>query len=119
MFKNRFVPGLRPLWLIALWGMFAVRPCQAVQANVKGFVERYCFECHDSDAKKGGLDLSALQFELKNSTNFAAWVTVADRVANGEMPPKKKTRPDVADLKAFTNYLSSALLLADRAKVTK
>src|SRR6185295_12747342 len=34
-------------------------------------------------------------------------------------PPKKKPRPDAADLNAFTNSLCSSLLAVDRAKVAK
>src|SRR5712671_4212615 len=58
------------------------------------FVEQQCVECHDADTKKGGLDLTALKFDPANSTNFSSWVLVHDRVSNGEMPPKKKPRPD-------------------------
>src|SRR5215475_3027363 len=69
---------------------------------VRQFLERHCFECHDADVKKGGLDLTALTFDLANGTNFAKWVLVHDRVSGGEMPPKKKARPDLAELQAFT-----------------
>ena len=73
------------------------------------FVEKHCVECHDADAKKGGLDLTALKFDPANSTNFSRWVLVHDRVSNGEMPPKKKARPERSDLETFTKSLSSSL----------
>src|SRR5689334_12835786 len=57
------------------------------------FVQKHCLECHDRETKKGGFDLTALKFDPSNSTNFARWVLVHDRVSNGEMPPKKKPRP--------------------------
>jgi hypothetical protein len=74
-------------------------------------------ECHDADSKKGGLDLTSLNFTLDKPESFASWVAVHDRVSAGEMPPKKKPRPAAAELKAFTNTLSSALLSADLARV--
>jgi hypothetical protein len=76
---------------------------------LSGFVQKHCVECHDADTKKGDFDITALKFDLRNSTNFSKWVTVHDRVANGEMPPKKKARPEPAELEKFTASLSSAL----------
>src|SRR5437660_11355599 len=78
---------------------------------VPTFTQRYCVECHDSDTKKAGLDLTALPFEPKAHDNFAKWVQILDRVSTGEMPPKKKSRPLATDLPAFTNSLSTPLLL--------
>ena len=48
---------------------------------------------------------------------FAEWVKIVDRVQKGEMPPKRKPRPDPAALRVFTNEVSAALLNADAAKV--
>src|SRR5216117_1085108 len=83
------------------------------------FVERHCVECHDADSKKGGLDLTVLKFDPANSTNFSRWVLVHDRVSDGEMPPKKKARPDSADAEAFIKSLASALTEAEEARAAK
>src|SRR5919198_2358980 len=80
------------------------------------FLEQYCVECHDADTTKGGLDLTALRFDPANSTNFSKWVLLHDRVSNGEMPPKKKARPDSAAAAAFIKSLASALTEAEEAK---
>jgi hypothetical protein len=85
----------------------------------KRFVEKYCIECHDAETKKGGLDLTGLKFDLATSTNFSRWVLVHDRVTNGEMPPKKKPRPEASELMAFTNSLASALNSLERAQFAK
>lgn len=34
------------------------------------FLEKHCFECHDADVKKGGLDLTALTLNLNDPQNF-------------------------------------------------
>src|SRR5919108_2138754 len=73
------------------------------------FVEHYCVECHDAEMKKGGLDLTTLKFDPGNSTNFSRWVLVHDRVSHGEMPPKKKPRPEPAAAEVFTRSLASVL----------
>jgi mono/diheme cytochrome c family protein len=85
----------------------------------KRFVEKYCAECHDAETKKGGLDLTGLKFNLASSTNFSKWVLVHDRVSKGEMPPKKKARPEASNLEAFTNSLASALNSVERAQFAK
>ena len=81
------------------------------------FVEQYCVECHDADTRKGGLDLTELKFDPANSTNFSTWVLVHDRVSNGQMPPKKKARPDSADAEAFIKSLASSLTEAEEAEL--
>ena len=90
-----------------------------VPVVVRQFVEKNCAECHDADTKKGGLDLTALKFDPANPTNFSRWVLVHDRVSNGEMPPKKKPRPEAAELEAFTKSLSSSLVSVEQARMEK
>ncbi len=83
------------------------------------FIEKYCLECHDAETKKAGLDLTELKFDPTDSTNFSRWVLVHDRVNKGEMPPKKKERPEATDLAAFTKSLSSALVSVERQWMAK
>src|ERR1043166_5362363 len=92
---------------------------QPLPKNLRTFVESHCSECHDPDTKKGGLDLAGLGFQLHDPAPFAKWVKVDDRVAAGEMPPKKKPRPAPTELKSFTNSLSALLLGADRERIAK
>ena len=89
----------------------------ACPAALQPFLQKYCVECHDADTRKGGLDLTSLKFEPRNLTNFNAWVSVHDRVANGEMPPKKKARPTTADLESFSQSLASSLTSAEQDRL--
>ncbi|MFM7209858.1 MAG: c-type cytochrome domain-containing protein, partial [Verrucomicrobiota bacterium] len=60
-------------------------------AEPRAFLEKHCFECHDEETKKGGLDLTTLGAEKSNP---AKWTQIHDAVAAGEMPPaKRKQRP--------------------------
>lgn len=103
---------------LAFLGLLAALACARVSAeNRQVFLQRYCFECHDADSKKGGLDLTTLPFEPGNPQNFSRWVKVEDRVAAGEMPPKKKSRPPARELKAFTNSLAAVLLSSDLSRI--
>jgi Protein of unknown function (DUF1592)/Protein of unknown function (DUF1588)/Protein of unknown function (DUF1585)/Protein of unknown function (DUF1587)/Protein of unknown function (DUF1595)/Planctomycete cytochrome C len=83
------------------------------------FLDKHCFECHDMETKKGGLDLTALKFDPANATNFNAWVLVHDRVNSGEMPPKKKARPDGVELEAFIKSLSSPLVAVESERTQR
>jgi Protein of unknown function (DUF1592)/Protein of unknown function (DUF1588)/Protein of unknown function (DUF1587)/Protein of unknown function (DUF1585)/Protein of unknown function (DUF1595)/Planctomycete cytochrome C len=78
------------------------------------FFDAHCYSCHDTANKQGGFDLSALKFEPADPENFAHWVKVYDRITSGEMPPKKKPRPPVADVTAVTKALHDDLVAAER-----
>src|SRR6185369_2576020 len=100
-------------WVIGCAIIAATAPCLGASNARRAFLEKYCFECHDADSRKGGLDLTSVTDDFRNPVTFATWVKVDDRVTAGEMPPKKKARPEPKDLLAFTNSLSTALLRAD------
>ena len=81
------------------------------------FLEKNCVECHDADAKKGGLDLTSLKSDLTDRRSYDAWVKVFDRTSSGEMPPKKKPRPDAAQQTAYLGDLSALLVRQESARV--
>ena len=91
----------------------------AVPAGLAPFLEDRCAQCHDAETKKGGLDLDALPFDLKDAKSFAAWVKVHDRVAEHEMPPKKKPQPKAEEADAFLKTLGGTLVAADREQAAK
>src|SRR4029077_16036948 len=77
------------------------------------FFEAHCLSCHDTSNKQGGLDLSALKFTATDPNNLAKWVKVHDRIASGEMPPKKKPRPPAADVATALKNLHGHLVPAE------
>ena len=83
------------------------------------FLEQHCYDCHDADEKKGGLDLTSFALKLDDLANFETWVKVHDAIANGEMPPKKKARPPGAETKALLEDLDAKLVAADKARIAK
>ena len=62
----------------------------AAVADPAAFFNQHCFECHDSDVRKGGLDLETLPLEMSGQVD--RWSQIYDRIADGEMPPPKKAR---------------------------
>jgi hypothetical protein len=71
--------------------------------------DRHCYDCHDADAKKGGLDLTALKWQPDDIENLQQWTKVFDKVERGEMPPKKKARPPAEVSSAFLKTLRGEL----------
>src|SRR4026207_2554858 len=102
-------------WLLAAGGVLPPLPvtAHAAPADVTVFAQKHCAKCHDAATKEGGLDLTALTFDLAESSNFATWVLVHDRVSKGEMPPKGARRPPAEELDGFRRNLSSSLVAAD------
>ena len=109
---------MRPV--VSLLVLTAAFPCvfAAPPSPVRAFLGKHCASCHDSVEKKGDLDLDALAFRPADPGNHDFWVKLHDRVADGEMPPAKKPRPDAAELEAFLGGLSSELVAAERARLS-
>ena len=70
-----------------------------------------CFDCHDSDAKKGGVDLESKidAFDPKGDHDF--WVKVESNIAKGKMPPPKKTPLAAKEEKAFADWFENEYVL--------
>ena len=86
---------------------------QAFKAAVSPLVEASCIDCHDADTDTP-LNFEKLGHDLSDAATFRQWVKIFDRVDKGEMPPKKKKRPDpVLKNKALT-ALEADLSAANR-----
>ena len=92
-------------------------PAASGPADLRGFLEAHCARCHDEVERKGDLDLTALAADPARPGAFDLWARVHDRVAAGEMPPRDKARPPVAEQAAFLGRLSDQLVAADREKL--
>jgi hypothetical protein len=107
---------LRPLFITHLFVSFAA---VAPSADLRVFFENHCFDCHDVESKKGGLDLTLLTLKLDDRANFVTWEKVHDRIAGGEMPPKKKARPPADETRSLLSELDTKLTAADAARVAE
>jgi hypothetical protein len=85
--------------------------------EVHTMFENRCLDCHDSDTKKGNLDLTALKPDFTDAETFALWLKVHDRIASGEMPPKKKARPEASEVKTVMGWLAESLSAAERTRL--
>lgn len=122
-FRSRVTCPRRPsvstrLCFLALAGAFAVTapPVMAAAGPFQAFLSANCMDCHDSEMKKGGLDLSALSLDLSQPETMRIWTRVHDRTLAGEMPPPKKRQPAPAEKASFLTVLQGALTRWDIAQ---
>ncbi len=101
--------------LIFPWLLGTVLLCAETPKDLRPFIEKHCVDCHDAEDAKGGLDFGKLPADLGQPDTLAKWVRIFDRVDQGEMPPKKKARPEAGEKAVFTKALATSLVTADRA----
>ncbi len=85
------------------------------QQPESAFFSKHCYDCHDHDEHKGGLDLTALSWPPADQDATARWVKIHDRISAGEMPPPKKPRPEAAESAAMLSALGARLVAAERS----
>lgn len=87
----------------------------ALPDTVAAFIEQHCASCHDDATMEAGLDLVTLAEQPASVNTLARWVKAFERAEAGEMPPKKKRRPEHSDLEQFLGMLSSSLTAVEHA----
>jgi hypothetical protein len=77
-------------------------------AEAQQFLKKYCDSCHGK-AAVGGFKLQ--QVGAKDSLNHGSskWTAAANRVKNGEMPPKGAPAPALEAREQFTGWVDHAL----------
>lgn len=69
-------------------------PVWSSAADFRVFLDTHCLDCHDSDAKKGDLDLSGFTDEAAVMRDRAIWRSVYEKIESHQMPPpKQKSQP--------------------------
>jgi cytochrome c553 len=94
-------------------GRFAVAPIPAPLARL---LEQHCSQCHDKAAHSGGLDLTAMSFDLSERSIREQWIRIHDRVERGEMPPKSVAFSP-AQRAELVRLLGAQLYAADQAEI--
>lgn len=109
---------ISPLPLAALFGIAlatSALPQSAAmyQKSVQPLLVKNCFACHSDSMKSGDLNLQALASSPAVGENRDKWETIQRRLVAGEMPPSGAAKPEVAELKAATDWIRMEL---DRTK---
>ncbi len=88
----------------------------SLSAELTPFLADHCFDCHDDATQKGGLNLETLAQDFDDAGNIGTWIKVHDRLANGEMPPKKKNRPPAEEKDPFLKEIANSLTEGAKAR---
>ncbi|MFM8905364.1 MAG: c-type cytochrome domain-containing protein, partial [Verrucomicrobiota bacterium] len=113
-------PSLRTALTSLVLGLGAVCPLtaqQEFQQVIVPFLDKHCYECHDADLKKGGLDLEAIKDDAAMFRQQRMWRELLQLVAEGQMPPAKtKVRPTQPEIDALSGAVSTLLRRATAAQ---
>ena len=107
--KNVSIPNMRRhvkyVWMLCClcWGSAVSQ-----SAALDGLIRDYCFDCHDGDVDKGGLNLEALQ-GMPFHEQTEVWEKVVRKLDGRQMPPIGKDRPSETVFNQMSSGLAAAL----------
>ena len=80
---------------------------------VVDFLEEHCLECHDAKTAKADFILDPLHFDFAKPSTVDAWQKVLEKLETGEMPPKKKPRPQTKAKQVVTDWIRAEFAKTD------
>ena len=85
------------------------------ERKILPFLQKYCIDCHKGEKAGGGLTLEGYVSATHARKDRKAWVEVEHRLAAGDMPPPKTTKPKpTKDEKDFViNWIENTLTKID------
>ena len=95
-------------------------PSPSFEKDVRPIVVENCVTCHNSDKKKGDLDLSQFATGDKALSAEEVWRDVADRMRARDMPPKKATtQPSDSDRKTILAWIDAHIAKGPESDCSK
>ncbi|MDF1752120.1 MAG: DUF1588 domain-containing protein [Verrucomicrobiales bacterium] len=73
-------------------------------------LNKYCLDCHDSDTKKGEVDLDIETIDWAAPHDLDMWESVLKVNVEGLMPPPKKPQPTEEEREIISKWLDKQLL---------
>lgn len=78
------------------------------------FLEKHCLGCHSGKEPKAELSLEPFRDAAAVVRQRKVWDNVLKMITAGDMPPKDRPRPTVAEVDAFTTHVRAVFDYADR-----
>ncbi|MBI2806482.1 MAG: DUF1592 domain-containing protein [Planctomycetes bacterium] len=88
----------------------------AYTKRVRPLLTKYCLPCHSKKVHKGDLDLERFDSLAAIRKDLKPWPHVIEQVGVGEMPPRGKPHPTVAERKIILAWARSMLDAEARAR---
>jgi len=116
---RRFAPAAIA-WIavaVALVGATAsAEEPKAAADPVPAFFAKHCEACHSGPNPKGKFALASLTPDFADKANRERWLSVAEQIDSGTMPPEGKPRPAAQDLAAVARWIEAQAAAAEQAK---
>ena len=77
--------------------------------SIRPLLKEYCLKCHSTEEQKGDLDLEIFTSLAEVKRQPKVWLSVAEQLANNEMPPKKKTQPTPEEKARLAGWVGATL----------
>ena len=93
-----------PCWMSSLaWS--ATAPGPTLEPTLRTYLETHCIKCHDADTEKGDFRVDNLSPKI-GIEDTPQWLEIMERINSGEMPPKKKPRPEAGEALAVSSWIA-------------
>ena len=86
------------------------------EKEIRPLLNKYCVGCHNSEKKKGDLNLARFEKESDVGMSGEVWAEVAARVLAHEMPPEGKKQPSIEQRRQFVRWAKSVAKKPDECK---
>ncbi len=83
--------------------------------DVQPLLQKYCWDCHGDDAKKGDLNLDRFKTEADVVKERKVWDTVMFNLDNWLMPPAKKDQPTHEERAKLVQWIDAKVFPVDPA----
>ena len=88
-------------------------PAQNLDADVRPFFEKFCYDCHSGDGAEGELNFEAYADVAAIQADRRHWERVYDRLRVGAMPPSDSEQPPEDERQRVVDWLHHALFFVD------
>src|SRR5262245_505809 len=85
---------------------------------IRPLLKSYCFECHNANKRKGGLNLDKIESETESLDLVELWELVGERLKAKEMPPARSKKQPSDDerqkLLAWVKHVADSQVICDK-----
>jgi mono/diheme cytochrome c family protein len=97
--------------------LFAAEPrgAAAFRQEVAPILEQYCFSCHNSNLKRGGVAFDQFEPNPGFLEDHDLWWKALKMLRAGLMPPRNKPRPDAGQIELIEKWIKASPFQIDPA----
>jgi hypothetical protein len=88
----------------------------AFRARVLPLLERYCIDCHSTEAAPAGIVLDTFEDQRAAVQDTRTWLRVRDALEGTIMPPADEPQPTLEERSAITGWVEKDYLAAQRGR---